>query len=446
MKKKFYEIKVSDEEFKKIKSNKRSISIQLGTDEMKKISSGEKVIFIRERDNKRLKKKVKRTYSYPTFEDLAKNVKKAKLGLKKKEELNCDKLRETFSKEDEKKYGVLGIEVKPKVTFMRIILVILCIVLAAILWSRMDKFMTKLNTEKINRQINELSKERVSYVFVEINPAMVFTLKDDRVEGVACLNADCMKMYDEIKLDGLTLKESIESVYSLAKDKGFDTSKGVTVKSSRNVAIEGLEYVSIEYVSDEDEEKLLANVKNNEDIIVENDDEGYYAKLWNELKKDSRYDKIYACAMNGQKLECHFKPEMISPMEGILSGSNPVTKAMQLWLMTHLDDIGATLDKFNIENNFAEPASGPDDVKSNTLFINGIGFDYVLDYTHQNVNIKNACYSRNEKKGECYPEYGMCECTRSYMAFALKDLDLLNPSTILGNLKVNETENGTCIQ
>ncbi len=435
-------LEISNADFNGIKKNKKVVLLLPEMEETTDIHAKDKIILTNRVTGKKIKKKVKRIHSYPTFEDLAKNVKKSKFGLKKKEEFDYEKLRDTFSKTDEKKYGVLGIEVKPKVTFMKVMFVILCVVLACILWSKFNSLCVRLNTEKINKKINELNKDRSSYVFVEINPEMVFTLKNDKVEGVACLNDDCMKMYDEMKVSGLTLKESVESVYNLAKSKGFDTSKGVTVKSNKNIAIEELDYVLVEYVNDEEEKELLKNIKNNEDIIVENDDEDYYAKLWSELKKDSRYDKVYTCAMNEQKLECHFMPEAINPMEGILDGSSPVTKMMQLWLFMHLEDIGATLDKFNIKNSFSESSLGPDDIKSNTFYINGIGFNYVLDYTYNNLNIKNACYSRTQKRGECYPEFGMCVCIRYEKAFALKDLDLLNPTAILGNLLVNNSDTG----
>lgn len=46
----------------------------------------------------------------------------------------------------------------------------------------------------------------------------------------------------------------------MAKDKGFDTSKGVILKSKDNIDVEGLDYVSIEYLSFEDEKKLLNSV------------------------------------------------------------------------------------------------------------------------------------------------------------------------------------------
>ncbi len=441
--KKVREIEVGLDEFKTIKTNRRVLSLQLGTNEMKGIETKDKVAFVTVGKRKKLKRKVKKIHNYSNLEEVSKNVPKSKLGLKGKGQVELSFLEAEFSKKDVEKYGLVGIEFARKITFMRILFVILCVVLACMLWFKLDGWLDKMNAEKVNARINELSRERVSYVFIEINPSMVFIMKGDSVASVACLNEDCMSMYDEMHVEGASLKEGIESVYSLAKNKGFDVSAGVTVKSSENVKLEGLDYVSVEYVNPNEEKVMLEGIQNNEEKVVQNDDEDYYAKLWDELKKDSKYGKVYDCAMNGDRLECHFVASTISPLEGILDGSSPVTKVMQIWLFTHLDDIGRTLDKFNIENDFLEDMTG-DEVRSNTLYLNGIPFNYVLDYTHNELNIKNACYSRTQKRGTCYPEFNMCECTMEVKAFALADLDLLNPTSVLGKLQVDDSEPRMC--
>ena len=45
----------------------------------------------------------------------------------------------------------------------------------------------EINAKKMNYTINELAKERTDYVFIEINPSFVLSIKDNKVNNVSCL-------------------------------------------------------------------------------------------------------------------------------------------------------------------------------------------------------------------------------------------------------------------
>lgn len=435
MKKKVYEITLKEEEYKSIKSNRKLINLQLGTDEIKNIQTKDKIKFVcDEKKKKAFKRKVKKLHIYSNLEEIENGVKRSKLGLKKNEKLDSD----TFSKSDIKKYGVVGIEVKPKVTLMKILLIILCIILACMLLSRVDKFLKRLNVEKVGKQINEVYEEKSGYVFLEINPSMVLSTKGSKVVGVSCINDDCRKMKDDIDVEGMSVTESIENIYNIAGSKGFDTSKGVKVKSSESVKIDKeLDYVTIEYIPKEEEKTLLADVRDDDSLKV-NDNDDYYTTLWNELKKDSRYDEAYTCSMVGERLECHFLEDFIRPIDALIDESSPVTNALQILFFNQITGIKDTLDKFGIENTFGQYAANMGD-DTNQIILNGVKYQYVLDYNYNGLGIRSACYYRAKVQKECDQELGLCTYWFIEKAFALVDMDLLNPAAVLGKLKVDST-------
>ena len=199
---------------------------------------------------------------------------------------------------------------KKKKLFIIIILIVSIPLLLFFGYRFISNKIDEANTKKFSGIINEVSKERTDYVFVEINPSFVLTIRDNKVSDVACLNDDCISIYNDIDVKGKNLNDSIDNIYNTSKEKGFDTSNGVKVKTSDNVSIESKDYITIEYIDATKEKELLNEVKNNEEIKnVSNDD--YYSKLWEELKKDSDYDNVYSCHMNVNELECYIKDDFI---------------------------------------------------------------------------------------------------------------------------------------
>lgn len=433
MKKKVYEIRLNGDEFRAFKNNKKLVSVQLGTDEIKSIQVKDRIKFILdEKKKKSIKRKVKRVYLYSSFEELENNVKKSKLGLKKNDKLNED----IFTESEIKKYGLVGVEVKPRVTFIRILLVILCIVLACMLLFKLDKFLKRLNVEKVGKQISEVFEEKSGYVFLDINPSMVLSTKGSKVVGVACVNADCKKIENDIDVEGKSITESIEAIYSLADSKGFDTSKGVKVKSSESIKIEKeLNYVTVEYIPKEEEIALLTKIED-DDKLQKNDNEDYYTTLWDKLKKDSRYDDAYTCSMVGERLECHFLENFIRPIDALIDERTPVTDALAMLFFNQITGIKDTLDKFGIENTFGQYAANIGD-DTNQIILNGVKYQYVPNYSYDGVVIRSACYYRDKKQGECDPDFGFCNYHMIDKAFALVDMDLLNPTAVLGKLRVD---------
>ena len=212
---------------------------------------------------------------------------------------------------------------KKKGKLKKILLIILLIIVVPIIVFFGFRFIStkisKSNSEKFNNNLNELAKERIDYVFIEINPSLVLTVKDN-----------------ELDVKGKNINDSIDTVYNKSKEKGFDVSNGVKVKTSNNVNIEVRDHIIIEHIDSIKEQELLKEVKNNEDIKnVSNDD--YYTNLWEELKKDKDYDNFYTCKMVDKELKCYFAEKFLTMSnENNGNGLNP-------------RDLSRVLDKFGIK-------------------------------------------------------------------------------------------------
>lgn len=343
----FFSINVSKEEFKKIKRGKQTFIIRLNDEENQKISTKDKVIIRGKID--RFKKRVKNTHIYSNLDNLANSVGKKQLGYKKKDIPNYDDLVKDYSKEDIEKYGILGIELKPKKHIFRNILLGFLVIVLLFFGYRFikDKIMD-IEVRKFNNTLNKVAKERIDYVFIEINPSLVLTVKDNKVEDISCLNDDCMTIYNELDVKGKNINDGIDTIYNKSKEKGFDVSKGVKVKTSNNVNIEVKDYISIEHIDSVKEKELLEEVKNNEEIKhVSNDD--YYTNLWEELKKDKDYDNVYSCKMNNNELECYIKDNFVileKDLANITNRDELVSKFPKLY--SKMESIDRVLKKFKV--------------------------------------------------------------------------------------------------
>jgi len=422
-KKNIHELKFSEEEYKKIKKGKKKIILNPNVEVNKK----DIIKFVNNDTGKNFKRKVKKVNNYSNVNE----INKKKLGLKKKDEIEI------------KDKNIIGVEIKVNSVFHKIFDLILAVILIILLVFCAKKLFQNINDKRVNNAINDLSSEKVSYVFIEINPSIVLSLKGKKVVDVACLNEDCMKMYDDIKIKDKDLNDSIKTLYSLAKDNGFDVSNGVSVKSTENVSVDKkLDYVNVSYIKEEERNELLSKVVNN-DTIVKSDNKNYYEKLYDRLKKDNDYDEVYTCNMNNEKLECYFLEEAITPMFDVTDGSIDITSVLQNNLFTIVSRIERTLNKFNIENTYDEDMT---DTFSNKVIINGLIYSFVFDYTNNENNMKNVFYRNVTSKGECvdFDGYKYCTCKQRTYVFKASEMNLLNPADVLNKLVVYNSLDTVC--
>ncbi len=414
-----YTINLDCEEFKKIKKDKKNIISCLNNNEFEDIKLNDKIIL--KNGNKKLKKKVKQLYRCSTFEELSKNIDKKKLVFNKKEIFDY----ENYNNDDIKKYSFVVIKFKRKKhIFRKILLGILIIVLLLFIKSTINNFITNIKINKFKDSINNIEKEKISYVFVEINPSLVLTIKDNEVNDIACLNDDCMTIYDELNVKGKNINDGIDIIYNVSKEKGFDISNGVKLSSTDNITIDKKDYITVEYIDTTKEKELLTEVKNNEKIKNSNDN--YYANLWEELKKDEDYGIVYECNMNNEELECKIKKDFIIHTytnEESQSITDIVT-IVRIWnteITPNLNKIARVLKKFNIEVSVDnELGSIP----------NPIGYIYFNGVKYSTVEISQTPTDiEYDTKIRC-DIYG----------FKLIDINLLKPNAIPTHMILDEGE------
>lgn len=175
------------------------------------------------------------------------------------------------------------------------------------------------NNEKMNTIMEEIKNDQSSYVFVEVNPYFALELQGNNVQNMWCLNDDCEKIKSKIDIQSKTLSESIEILYQISKDNGFDITNGVTLKSSQNIFenIKELSYVNVESIALEEQKKILESI----DATTES----FNSSELDKLKTDEDYGYIYEC--NDDLSECYIKNDLhvsFDSLEAYMKGQLPI--------------------------------------------------------------------------------------------------------------------------
>lgn len=107
-----HEMRLHNEPFTKIKLGKKTIELRLNDEKRKLIKIGDIINFTNRKTNEDLKTRVVNLYYYNNFEELFKNFNKISLGYDENEVANSSDLELYYSKDEQLKYGVVGIEIK----------------------------------------------------------------------------------------------------------------------------------------------------------------------------------------------------------------------------------------------------------------------------------------------------------------------------------------------
>lgn len=107
-----HKMKLSKLPFEKIMSGKKNIESRLYDEKRQIINVGDQIEFTCNEDSdKKTNTKVKALYRYETFEDLFSDFPSEYFGGKSKDELTKE-IETFYSKDDQKKYGVVGIKIE----------------------------------------------------------------------------------------------------------------------------------------------------------------------------------------------------------------------------------------------------------------------------------------------------------------------------------------------
>lgn len=107
-----HEMKLNNEPFECIKNGTKTIELRLNDEKRKLLTVGDYIEFINRVTNEKLLVEVIDLFKYNSFEELYKHFNKIEMGYSINEEANPKDMGNYYSKEEQEKYGVLGIKIK----------------------------------------------------------------------------------------------------------------------------------------------------------------------------------------------------------------------------------------------------------------------------------------------------------------------------------------------
>ena len=105
-----HKMKLVDFAFNAIKNKEKDIELRLNDEKRQMINIGDIIEFVHINTNEIIKVEVINLYKYSTFEELFSKFDHNRFGLKETD--SSDIMNNFYSREDQEKYGALGIEIK----------------------------------------------------------------------------------------------------------------------------------------------------------------------------------------------------------------------------------------------------------------------------------------------------------------------------------------------
>ena len=107
-----HEMKLVDFAFKAIKNGEKDIEVRLNDEKRRNIKIGDLIKFHHIDSDETIIVKVTNLHHYKTFDELFNNFDHKRLGLKPEDDASI--MDNFYSREEQQKYGALGIEIKVK--------------------------------------------------------------------------------------------------------------------------------------------------------------------------------------------------------------------------------------------------------------------------------------------------------------------------------------------
>lgn len=107
-----HEMKLNNEPFVKIKNGSKTVELRLNDEKRQLVNIGDLIEFTNRETGETILTKVEDLYHYPSFEELYKNIDKTLIGYSLDEEVDPHHMDKYYTREEQDKYGVLGIKIK----------------------------------------------------------------------------------------------------------------------------------------------------------------------------------------------------------------------------------------------------------------------------------------------------------------------------------------------
>lgn len=109
-----HEMRLHPEPFNLIKKGTKTIEMRLYDEKRRQIKEGDLITFTNRETEEKIDTEVLKLHIYPSFEELYKHFDKVSIGYNEDETPNPDDMDIYYPKEKQKKYGVVGIQIKRK--------------------------------------------------------------------------------------------------------------------------------------------------------------------------------------------------------------------------------------------------------------------------------------------------------------------------------------------
>ena len=107
-----HELRLHNEPFELINSGSKTIEMRLYDEKRKLIKEGDIIIFTNRLTDEKLKTKVIKLHLFNNFKELYNAFPCVSLGYKINEKIDPSDMEKYYPKEEQKKYGVVGIEIR----------------------------------------------------------------------------------------------------------------------------------------------------------------------------------------------------------------------------------------------------------------------------------------------------------------------------------------------
>lgn len=105
-------LNIDDEPYKSIKNGTKTVEQRINDEKMQLLKIKDLIEFTNNETKEMLVVEIQKLYQYASFEELYAHIDKTLLGYKEDEIVNFEDMYKYYTKEEQDKYGVVGIEFK----------------------------------------------------------------------------------------------------------------------------------------------------------------------------------------------------------------------------------------------------------------------------------------------------------------------------------------------
>lgn len=107
-----HEMKLNNGPYVNIKNGTKTIELRLNDDKRQLLKIKDLIEFTNKETLEQMLVEIQNLYHYPSFDELYKHFDKVSMGYKENDVADSKDMEKYYSKEEQEKYGVLGIEIK----------------------------------------------------------------------------------------------------------------------------------------------------------------------------------------------------------------------------------------------------------------------------------------------------------------------------------------------